>query len=96
MAAQQSTPVTGPTTLILERRQLTVARWALMDRLHEYLGVVREHVGVALTNADAGVQIEDARNWSRQIRDTLDALDGVGWPVGDPELTSARPDDEVK
>lgn len=87
--------MSDPTTLLLEPRHLTVVRWALMDRLHEYLGVVRDHVGEALTNAEAGVQIEDARGWSRHVRDTLDALDAVGWPIGDPELTSARPGDEV-
>lgn len=73
-----------PVTVVIEPESLSVARWALVERLREDAEVMVGHVDEALTKADGGVAVQDARGWSRLVRDTMSALDALGWPVGDP------------
>jgi hypothetical protein len=78
---------------MLEPRQLAVARWALIEWLHDELKMGEDHAHTALERADGNLFIADVRSSARRIREALDALDGLGWPDHDRQ-DAPRPADE--
>jgi hypothetical protein len=80
-------------TVMLEPRQLAVARWALMDWLHDELEITEDLTRRAVEDADGNLVVADARSSARRVRDALDALDAFGWPDNDRQ-EARRPADE--
>jgi hypothetical protein len=87
IALEHAERTTRPTAVQLAPLDLTMARWAVAERVLRDLRECARFLEDVIEQAGGDVALTDAWAHSRNLLASVGALDRLGWPVGDPDDT---------